>query len=97
MVGSGKGGIKGAKKQVRVVLIMQKPVLTPVEFALPPEGSLMIVQMDDRWAFISKDYTRSNKKNRDQTWKTRQDVEYDDTGNGAYTFSSCTVCDRGAS
>src|SRR5215471_798951 len=43
----GKGGMRGAKKQVRIVLIMQRPVPSPVEFALPPEGNLIIVQMDD--------------------------------------------------
>src|SRR5262249_54253384 len=58
----GKGGMRGAKKQVRIVLIMQRPVPSPVEFALPPEGNLIIVQMDDGWVFIPNDYTRSNKK-----------------------------------
>ena len=84
----GNGGMRGAKKQVRIVLIMQKPVLSPVEFALPPEGSVMFVQMDDGWAFIPKDYTRSDKKIVIKPGRPdKTDVEYDDTGNGAYTGS----------
>src|SRR5215831_18677268 len=84
----GNGGMRGAKKQVRIVLIMQKPVLSPVEFALPPEGSVMFVQMDDGWAFIPKDYTRSDKKIVIKPGRPdKTDVEYDATGNGAYAGS----------
>src|SRR5215831_14769642 len=57
----GKGGVKGGKKQVRIVLIMQKPVDSAVKFPVPDEGSLMIIQMDDGWAFLPKDYNSSGK------------------------------------
>ena len=84
----GKGGVKGAKKQVRIVLIMQKAVDTPVKFPLPDEGSLMIVQMDDGWAFLPKDYISSDKSIVIKPGRpNKTDVEWDDTGNGAYTGS----------
>jgi hypothetical protein len=84
----GKGGVKGAKKELRIVLIMQKPVDSPVKFPLPDEGSLMIVQMDDGWAFLPKDYTRSDKSIVIKPGRpNKTDVEWDDTGNGAYTGS----------
>jgi len=89
----GKGGMRGAKKQVRIVLIMQKPVPSPVEFALPPEGNLIIVQMDDGWVFIPNDYTRSDKKIVIKPGRpNKTDVEYD-TGNGAYAGSEVYAWD----
>jgi hypothetical protein len=84
----GKGGVKGAKKEVRIVLIMQKAVDSPVKFSLPDEGSLMIVQMDDGWAFIPKDYTSSDKTIVIKPGRANKtDVEWDATGNGAYAGS----------
>jgi hypothetical protein len=84
----GKGGVKGAKKEVRIVLIMQKHVDSPVKFSLPDEGSLMIVQMDDGWAFIPKDYTSSDKTIVIKPGRANKtDVEWDATGNGAYAGS----------
>src|SRR5262249_49619549 len=75
----GQGGVKSAKKQVRIVLVMQKPVLNPVEFALPIEGSLIIVQMDDGWAFIPKEYARSDKTIAIRPGRpNKTDVDYDD-------------------
>jgi hypothetical protein len=90
----GKGGVKGAKKQVRIVLIIQKPVDRPVKFPLPDEGSLMIVQMDDGWAFLPKDYTSSNKSIVIKPGRpNKTDVEWDNTGSGGYTGSEVYAWD----
>src|SRR5262249_52137448 len=90
----GKGGVKGAKKEVRIVLIMQKPVDSPVKLPLPDEGSLMIVQMDDGWAVIPKDYTRSDKSIVIKPGRpNKTDVEWDATGNGAYAGSEVYAWD----
>jgi len=88
----GRGGVRGAKRQVRIVLIMQKPVLSPVEFALPVEGSLIIVQMDDGWVFIPKEYARSDKTIVIKPGRpNKTDVDYDDgggrTGSEVYSWN----------
>jgi hypothetical protein len=78
----GKGGMKGAKTEIRVVLIMQGPVSSPIEFPLPAEGSLTIVQTDNGWSFIPKEYPRSDKTIGISPGRpNRTDVDFD-TGNG---------------
>jgi hypothetical protein len=71
---------------------MQKPVLSPVEFALPAEGRLSIVQMDDGWVFIPKAYARSDNKIVIKPGRrpNKTDVDYDDgtgrTGSEVYSW-----------
>ncbi|HTG74760.1 MAG TPA: hypothetical protein VMB70_13385 [Terriglobia bacterium] len=43
------GGVAGAKKQVRLRVIMHKPIEAPIQFALPPEGTLVVVQREIWW------------------------------------------------
>jgi hypothetical protein len=79
VAGLGKGGPRGATTQVRIVLIMQNQIQSPVEFALPVEGSLMIVQTDDGWTLIPKEYKPSDNFIRIKPGRpNKTDVEYDD-------------------
>ena len=56
------GGVAGATKHVRLRVIMHGPVAAPIEFFLPVEGSLLIIQLDDqKWITIPQDYARSSK------------------------------------
>src|SRR5215475_7690579 len=92
VAGLGRGGPKGATTQVRIVLIMQKQIPNPVEFALPVEGSLMIVQTDDGWALIPKEYKPSDKIIRIKPGRpNKTDVEYDDgvgrTGSEVFSWT----------
>ena len=92
IVQMGRGGVKGAKKEVRILLIMQKPVTAAVEFALPVEGSLAIVQIDDVWTHIPKDYIRSDNKITIKPGRPdKTDVEYDDgagrSGSEVYSWA----------
>ena len=92
IVQMGRGGVKDAKKEVRILLIMQKPVTAPVEFALPAEGSLTIVQMDDVWTHIPKDYIRSDNKITIKPGRpNKTDVDYDDgagrSGSEVYSWA----------
>jgi len=58
---------------------MVKQIQTPVEFALPVEGSLMIVQTDDGWTLIPKEYKASDKFIRIKPGRpNKTNVEYDD-------------------
>ena len=62
VLGTGRGGVAGAKKQVRLRVIMQRPVAAPIEFFLPMEGSLLIVQLDDaKWITFPQEYFQSTK------------------------------------
>lgn len=81
IVGFGSVG-KGPK--VRVILIMQKQVLSRAEFALPAEGSLILVQTANTWLLQPSEYKMSQKTLRIQessTGKNRTSVDYD-IGNG---------------
>jgi hypothetical protein len=84
----GKGGMKGAKTEIRVVLVMQGPVSSPIEFALPAEGSLIIVQTDNGWALIPKEYRRSDKTitiSPGRPYTTNVDVDH--AGSEVYSWS----------
>lgn len=80
IVGNGSVG-KGPK--IRVILVMQKPVVSPVEFLLPEEGTLILVQSDQKWILEPKEYKASKKTIgiKPSPWGNRTYVDYD-IGNG---------------
>jgi hypothetical protein len=74
--------------KVRIILVMQKQIAVPVEFHMPPEGSLFLVQTNDGWKSAPAGYTESNKTVRieplpDDPLRTRIDF---DIGNGRVGF-----------
>ena len=78
----GAGGVAGAKKQVRLRVIMHKPIQAPIQFALPPEGTLVVVQLDEGWLTFPRDYTASSKTMAIKPGRENAtDMDYD-IGNG---------------
>jgi hypothetical protein len=61
ILGNGSGGVAGAQSEIRVLVVMRKQVGAPIEFPLPMDGTLMLVQMEDSWVSIPAKYAGSNK------------------------------------
>ncbi|RPI24414.1 MAG: hypothetical protein EHM61_17105 [Acidobacteria bacterium] len=83
--GFGTYSSKGARgPTIRVLLIMQRQVDSPVEFPLPPEGRLILLQTDSGWLLEPSDYRKTEKTVRIEPSNTaphRTSVNFD-TGNG---------------
>jgi len=47
--------------KVRIIIVMQRQIASPVEFHMPPGGTLFLVQTNDGWKTAPAGYTESNK------------------------------------
>jgi hypothetical protein len=70
--------------KVRIILVMQRQIPTPVEFRIPQEGTLFLVQTYNGWQTGPAGYSESNKTVRIEPLPTdplRTRIDYD-IGNG---------------
>ena len=47
--------------KVRIILVMQRQIATPVEFHMPPVGTVFLIQTNNGWQTAPAGYTESNK------------------------------------